>query len=194
MTMTLTSSNPFKLANLEDHQLVVAIAEQRDKKALAELYERYRYNLSGFLSRQLYQEKLVGEVYNDVMMMVWQKADSFRGDSKVSTWIYGIAYRLCLSHVRKEMKHTKNANEADFDTMPANAEVADADFQDQRQELRRAIAELNENHRAVIELVYFSGHSLNDVAEIIDKPLNTVKTRLFHARQKLKSLINDQSD
>ena len=176
------------MSSLEDQEILNLIASQRDKMALAELYDRYRHSLGGFLRRKLFEDKLVDEVYNDVMLTVWQKAEGFRGDSKVSTWIFGIAYRICMSHSRKEHKHTANMSGYEPEDI---AEETESDLVEQ---LRAAVTELSEDHRTVIEMAYFYGNSLAEIAEIVGCPLNTVKTRLFHARQNLKTIIEKQND
>jgi len=182
------NSYPKNIAALEDQALLTLIADERDKKALAELYDRYRHSLGGFLRRKLYQEKLVDEVYNDVMMTVWQKAEVFRADSKVSTWIFGIAYRMCLSHSRKETKHTSKTVDYELDEVAENVES------DLVEHLRAAIIELSEDHKTVIEMAYYYGHSIIEISEMVDCPVNTVKTRLFHARQKLKNIVQAQQE
>jgi len=174
------------LEDLDDIELLKLIADKQDREALAEFYNRYRQSLGGFLRRKLYQDKLVDEVYNDVMLTVWQKANVFRSESKVSTWVFGIAYRMCLSHSRKEQKHTANANVVEFDTL---AEEQEPEFAG---EVRAAIRELSDDHRTVVELAYFHGHSIAEIADVMQCPVNTVKTRLFHARQNLKNIINKQ--
>ena len=180
--------NPINLSTVEDSQLLALIAEKRDKQALAELYDRYRHTLGGFLRRKLYQDKLVDEVYNDVMMTLWQKADTFRGDSKVSTWIFGIAYRTCLSHARKETKHTSNSADYELEEMAEDGESGLVES------LRAAMTELSDDHRVVVEMAYFYGHSLTEISSMIDCPVNTVKTRLFHARKKLKTIIQIEQE
>jgi len=184
------------LGSLEDHELLGLIANRQDKLALAELYDRYRHTLGSFISRKVYQDKLVDEIFNDVMFTVWQKASIFRGDSKVSTWIFGIAHRVCMSQTRKEMKHTKNMTEAEFDELPAKASEDELDSENKADlvdQLRVATSKLGENHRDVIELTYYHGHSLVEVSEIIGCPVNTVKTRLFHARKKLKESLQQNA-
>lgn len=175
------------IAELEDQQLLDLIGGQRDKSALAELYSRYRHSLGGFLRRKLFEDKLVDEVYNDVMMAVWNKSEGFRGESKVSTWIFGIAYNVCLSHSRKEQKHQVNRTDDAFDDQ---AEYEDSNLVEH---LRAAITELSSDHQTVVEMAYFYGHSMAEISKMIDCPLSTVKTRLFHARQKLKSIMQMQS-
>lgn len=175
--------NPIDITTVDDQELLILIAQNRDKQALAELYDRYRQSLGGFLRRRLYEDKLVDEVYNDVMMTLWQKADTFRGASKVSTWIFGIAYRTCLSHARKETKHTANSVDYELDQVSVEKES------DLVGCLRAAISQLSGDHKTVVEMAYFYGHSLAEISEMIEVPVNTVKTRLFHARQKLKNII-----
>lgn len=180
------------LNSLDDLDLLKRIGEQQDKLALAELYDRYRHSLGSFIRRRVYQDKLVDEIYNDVMLTVWQKAASFRGDSKASTWIFGIAHRICMSHLRKEIKHTQHMTEVELDDIPAQVDEPNRNAE-QIEKLRSATSKLKENHRVVIELTYFHGHSLIEIADIIGCPINTVKTRLFHARNKLRHSLTRQS-
>jgi len=177
---------------LRDEELLLRIGEHQDREALALLYDRYRHSLGGFLRRKLRESRLIDEVYNDVMFTVWNKADTFRGDSKVSTWIFGIAYRTCLSHARKESRHSDQIDEFEIDQIAENSQ----DYSDQNDDitdsLNSAISELSEDHRTVIELAYFIGNSIVEIAEIMACPVNTVKTRLYHARLHLKTNLQDQ--
>ena len=173
-------------AELTDEELVERIGLHKDRNALENLYNRYKGSLGAFLMRRLNNQKLVDEVFNDVMFTVWNKADSFKSDSKVSTWIFGIAYRQGLSLMRKESKH-EHIDFAELDELPQK-NVAALD-----EELHIALNELNEKHRVVIELAYYLGHSITEISDIIDCPTNTVKTRLFHARQHLKENLKQQT-
>jgi len=158
-----------------DKILLERISKKQDKQALADLYEHYRHPVGSFLRSKLRATKLVEEVFNDV-----------KAKSKVSTWIFGIAYRTCLSHMRKETKHTERANEYEINDM---AEVQESTASEQ---VRASISELSEDHRTVIELAYYFGHSVAEISDIVDCPASTVKTRLFYARQHLKSSIETQ--
>ncbi len=177
---------------ISDEELLIRIAE-RDKAALQELYQRYRSPLGSFLNRRIYDTKLVDEAFNDVMFAVWNKAAGFRGDSKASTWIFGIAYRVGLSVARKESKHTDKRSDVDPYEMDieTSQDVNQSHEQDNEhgEELRLAIGKLKDNHKAVIELAYFQHHSMDEIAEIVGVPTNTVKTRLFHARRYLKEQL-----
>jgi len=169
-----------------DRTLLERISNNQDRQALTELYERYRSPVGSFLHSKLREKRLVDEVFNDVMLIVWRKASSFQAKSKVSTWIFGIAYRTSLSHARKESKHTDKAQEYEMN------DIAESQESNASEHVRAAITELSENHRTVIELAYYFGHSVAEISETIDCPVSTVKTRLFYARQHLKASIETQ--
>jgi RNA polymerase sigma-70 factor, ECF subfamily len=158
----------------------------RDRQALRELYELYYQRLVRFLRRRTRRQDLVDEVINDTFMVVWDKAAGFRGDSRVSTWIMGIANRRWLSLLRTEVRARERL-------APATSEepyVRDsADQCDLAELLGRALASLPSDQRTVLELTYYVGHSCGEIAAIMDCPINTVKTRMFHARNKLRSLV-----
>jgi len=170
-----------------DRALLDRISMNEDRQALSELYERYRNPVGSFLFNKLRgEQKLVDEVFNDVMLIVWRKASSFQAKSKVSTWIFGIAYRTSLAHMRKESRHTDKMQELEVNDM------VDSQESDVAETVRASITQLSDHHRSVIELAYYHGHTVSEISEIIDCPVSTVKTRLFYARQHLKSCIENQ--
>lgn len=167
-----------------DRDLLDRISKDQDREALSKLYERYRNPVGSFLFNKLRgEQKLVDEVFNDVMLIVWRKAASFQAKSKVSTWIFGIAYRTSLAHMRKESKHTDKMQEFEVNDM------AESQESDVSETVRASITQLSNHHRSVIELAYYHGHSIAEISQIIDCPVSTVKTRLFYARQHLKTCI-----
>ncbi len=184
----MTPTSRRKAMDVSDEALLASVA-RNDKAALNELYQRYRQPLGAFLNRRLFDKKLADEVFNDVMFTIWQKASGFRGDSKASTWIFGIAYRVVLSSARKEAKHTSKRD----DLVPEQIEQHLASEPEQDNPmidyLSDAIQGLSEKHKTVIELAYFHEQSLDQIALIVKVPVNTVKTRLFHARQYLKKTL-----
>ena len=181
----MSTNKKTQTAEISDESLITQIANQRDYQALELLYDRYRHSVGSFLFRKFSENQLVDEIYNDVMLTVWQKAASFRGASKVSTWIFGIAYRTCLAHSRKENKHRDNQTLNALENMSEEFDSEGVEL------LRSAMVQLSSNHRTVVELAYYHGFSLNEISEIADCPMNTVKTRLYYARKQLKSIIED---
>ncbi|MGN2248269.1 sigma-70 family RNA polymerase sigma factor [Frateuria sp. GZRR35] len=157
-----------------------------DRAALAVLYRSYHGRLCRFLSRLTRRPDVIEEVINDCFWIAWQKAAGFRGDSRVSTWIMGIAYRCGLKALRQ---HGDEPIEDD----PARDERASAHDPGEDRELRdwlaKGLERLSVDQRVVVELVYGVGHSLDDVAVIMQCPVGTVKARLFYARVKLRNVL-----
>jgi RNA polymerase sigma-70 factor (ECF subfamily) len=165
-------------------QLLVRRIAEGDRRALEELYHHYHRRLARFLTRVTTRYELAEEIINDTLWVVWKGAADFRSASQVSTWIVGIAYRRALATMRHVSVRPFLAG--DF------GETASADPApgiEQRRLLERALATLPLEQRLVLELTYFMGHSCEEIAAITEAPVNTVKTRMFHARRKLRELL-----
>ncbi len=154
-----------------------------DRGAFSELYRLYYRRLYGYLSRLLRNPATVEEVLDDVMLVVWKDARKFRGDAAVSSWIFGIAYRKALSAMRAERRY-----QAPLDRS-ADASALAGDSSQHDDWIRVALMQLSPDHRQVVELTYFGGFSYQEIAQIAACPVNTVKTRMFHARRRLRVLL-----
>jgi len=165
-------------------ELIARIAEG-DRKAFEELYYIY-HRLARFLTRLTRRYDIAEEVVNDTFWVVWRKAKSFRGDSQPSTWILGIAYRKARNAFRSSARLAEKNLQAEF-LPPTDEEPSGTE--ELRDWLTRALAELPVEQRLAVELCYELGHSCQEIATIMDCPVNTVKTRLFHARAKLQRLL-----
>lgn len=159
-----------------------------DREAFRALYLGYHKRLGRFLLRFLRRHDLIEEVINDTMYAVWCKAAAFRGDSQLSTWIFGIAYRKALKAVRKD-RRDPTVDVALGADLPVPLRDPETQQRELRQCLDRALATLPAPQRIVIELAYFVGHSCEEIAVITSTPVNTIKTRLFHARERLRTLL-----
>ena len=165
--------------------LIARIAEG-DRKAFEELYHLYHRRLARFLTRLTRRYDIAEEVVNDTFWVVWRKARSFRGDSQPSTWILGIAYRKARNAFRSSARLAEK--NLQLEQLPHTDEEP-ASTEELRDWLGRALAELPVEQRLAVELCYELGHSCEEIAAIMDCPVNTVKTRLFHARGKLQRLL-----
>jgi RNA polymerase sigma-70 factor (ECF subfamily) len=129
-------------------------------------------------------------VANDTLFTVWQSAARFDGRSRVSTWVLGIAYRKTLKALSRRDRRTTPLEETSFPEPPvepvAEGRVARREL---RVSLAHALAELSADQRAVLELAYFHDLSCAEIAGIVGCPVNTVKTRMFHARRKLRDRL-----
>jgi RNA polymerase sigma-70 factor (ECF subfamily) len=172
----------------DDGSLLTRVANG-DVEAFEDLYARYARRLFGFALRITRRPELVEEVVNDTLLAVWRSAGSFDGRSKPSTWIFGIAYRKSL----RALQRRRPAEIAVPEPRGAVDERAGPEQQLQQREMLalvdRALASLPPEQRAVVELTFFSELSYAEVAAVVDCPVNTVKTRMFHARRKLREAL-----
>lgn len=164
---------------------------QRDMRAFEELYRQYHPRLNRFLMNILYHSHLTEEVLNDTLMVVWKKPESYNGTSKVSTWIFGIAYRTAL---KARARYKAPVSDEAVHLEPSPEPAADMQIgQRQLQELlMEAVSSLSTDHRAVVDLAYFHHMGCEEISDILKCPVGTVKTRLFHARKHLKKMLAGQ--
>ena len=168
-----------------DGDLLKAIVA-KDRLAFERLYRRYGRRLRGYLLRWIRQPEVVEEVLNDVFFAVWTQAPRFEGRSRVSTWIFGIAYRQAMKAVDRGRRHANEVSSDELDH-PEPATVAPAP--ELRWSLEKVLEGLTPEHRTVVELTYFEDRTYPEIAEIVEVPVNTVKTRMFHARRRLRQLL-----
>lgn len=175
-----------------EEELLKRIAKG-DQNALEALYRDYYPRLCRFVLRVTRDVELVKEIVNDVFFVVWRSARDFRGDSTVSTWILGIAYRRALKSASRALKGADRAlNSASRQhptPLPDYPEPAPEETPHRELDLDGSLARLSREQRATVELAYYFGYSYREIAEIMKCPENTVKTRMFHARRTLKSLL-----
>jgi RNA polymerase sigma factor (sigma-70 family) len=163
-----------------------------DRVAFQALYRGYFGRLARFLDRMIRNVALIEEVINDTMLVVWQKADSFDGSCKLSTWIFGIAYRQAL----KALNGLDEPLEAAQDQCVAEGDQPEQLLQTRQLEdgVGRALASLPLEQRVVVSLTYYHGMAYQEIADTMGCPLNTVKTRMFHARLKLKDILSEHRE
>ncbi len=171
-------------ATQQDDQLLSGVA-RGDRRALEALYLGYHRRLARFVSRIAPRYETVEEIINDTFMVVWQHAHEFRGASRVSTWIIGIAYRIALKSLRRNdgllrAQSSENLPEEFVEPMEAT-ELNDW--------IAHALSYLPLEQRLTMELAYHLGHSIEEIAEITDCPTGTVKARMFRAREKLREYL-----
>ncbi len=169
-----------------ERELLERIAKTKDQAAFRTLYGNYHQRLSRLLTRMSVRREDIEEVVNDTFWVVWTKASEFRGASQLSTWIIGIAYRRALNALRRAKLRPVADHEFDEDSV--SVESTDEDENNQ-QWISLGLERLPVEQRMALELTYTLGHSCEEVAAILDCPVNTVKTRLFRARETLKQVL-----
>jgi RNA polymerase sigma-70 factor (ECF subfamily) len=174
-------ANTRQYSKQQDLDLLGAVA-RGDTQALDALYLGYHRRLARFLSRIAPRYDTVEEIINDTFMVVWQHAKEFRGASRVSTWIIGIAYRIALKSLRGNdgLQRAQSSNDLPEESVDPTAAAELRDW------IAHALNHLPLEQRLTLELAYHMGHSIEEIAEITGCPSGTVKARMFHAREKLR--------
>jgi RNA polymerase sigma-70 factor, ECF subfamily len=171
-----------------DEILVERIAAG-NKLAMQVLFARHRTSVYRWLLRLVSNETLAEDLLSEVFLDVWRQAARFECRSSVSTWLLSIARHKALSARRRrtdaELDEKIEATVAD----PADDPEVALQEKNRDELLRRALTRLSPDHRQVIDLVYYHEKSVDEVAQILDVPPATVKTRMFYARKKLAELV-----
>ena len=178
----------------DDRRLVAHVC-RHEMPAFEALYRRYHPRLARFLNRMLRPQHLIEEVLNDTLLVVWNQADRYNGQSKVSTWIFAIAYRKALKAIDRHDEPMPAPLDDDQPAVDA-AEHPEArlSLSQARAAIDVALRSLSVDQRAAVELTYFHGFSYPEIAQIVECPTDTVKTRMFHARKRLKVAVGGQLD
>ena len=176
------TSRPY--ANVQDQELLRAVAGG-DRQALEALYLGYHRRLARFLTRITRRYDVVEEIINDTFMVVWQHASEFRGASRVSTWVIGIAYRTALKSLRGNDGLQRAQGGGDLPEISVDPSAA-FELHDW---IEHALGDLPLEQRLTMELAYHLGHSMEEIAEITASPIGTVKARMFHARDKMRKSL-----
>jgi len=171
----------------EERALMERIVRQ-DMVAFETLYRRFQPRIGRFVMATTRRAAIVDEVCNDTMLVVWRRADSFDGRSRLSSWIFGIAWRQAMQAMRRAGP-TATANELEAETVVDDGALSAVDSGLQREQARAALdaalGKLPPEQQAVVVLTYFEQLGYREIAEILGCPVDTVKTRMFHARRKL---------
>jgi RNA polymerase sigma-70 factor (ECF subfamily) len=170
----------------EDARYWLAQIARGDRSAFERLFRAYEVRLYRYLLSMVREKEQAEELVNDVMVEVWRGAPRFRNESKPATWLFGIAYHKAIDSLRKRKSPPMelHAVAAVADPRPNPEEVAMAEHL--RRNLEAAMGTLSPEHRAVVELALTQGYSYQQISDIAGCPVNTVKTRMFHARRHLR--------
>jgi RNA polymerase sigma-70 factor, ECF subfamily len=167
-----------------DETLIEQIAAG-SKPAMQALFAGHRTYVYRWLLRLVSNETLAEDLLSEVFLDVWRQAGRFQCRSSVSTWLMSIARHKALSARRRrtesELDEKIEATVAD----PADDPEAALQEKNRNELLRRALTRLSPEHRQIIDLVYYHEKSVDEVAQILEVPRATVKTRMFYARKKI---------
>jgi RNA polymerase sigma-70 factor, ECF subfamily len=178
------TNRPLSPSDLEDTALIALVASG-DRVAFEKLYSAHHHRISRFLARFIRSRESLEEIIDDTFMVVWSNARHFRHSSRLSTWIVGIGYRTALKSLRGTGHQMVSQNIEDLTAVrPDHAVVCE-----QKDWVGKALNRLPLEQRLILELAYGLGHSIEEIAAITCSPIGTVKTRMFHAREKLRHYL-----
>jgi RNA polymerase sigma-70 factor (ECF subfamily) len=184
-------------STLDDETLIELIVRAH-ADALGELYDRYSRLTFSLALNFVGDYATAEEITLDVFARVWEKAGTYRPDqAKVSTWLTSIARYRAIDVLRRRgsrpEQHSVSWTEVLSDAMVSTDGLEEAaELSMQRQRVRAAIAELPPDQKQVLALAYFEGYTQRQIAEVLNQPLGTVKTRIRLAMQKLRQTLQDE--
>lgn len=176
---------------LRDTNLLKRISNG-DRDAFSELYIDYQPRLIKFCSRILKNDvALAADIVDEAMIEIWRSAGSFSGRSQPSTWIHSIARFRLIGYLRKN-KELLQDESSEWLNYEDDALLPDEEISllERNEEIVRNIGKLSKKHKEVIELVYFRELSIKDISLMLNISENTVKTRMFYARNHLKNILS----
>ncbi len=185
----LMSLQPY--ADGVERQLLARIAG-RDMGAFEAFYQLYHPRLLRFVSRTGRALEQAEDLVQETLLLVWENPGKFSGTSKVSTWVFGIAYNKVLKALSKASRRGADVDIADLEEVLGDPLGDFSARVEARDWLEQALEQLSAGQRAVVDLTFSHGMSYEEIAMVLDCPENTVKTRMFHARRKLQAFADAQ--
>jgi len=171
-----------------DEALIGAIAAG-DRRAMQALYARHNVRIYRFVLRLTNDSSLAEDIVSEVFIDVWRGAEGFKVKSRVSTWMLAIARHKTLSALRRRSDEQLDEDAAAAIADPADDAETTANNRDRSAIVQQCLSQLSALHREVLDLVYYHEKSVDEVAEIVGAPINTVKTRMFYARKRMQTLL-----
>lgn len=181
----------YKMTTNDENILIEAI-KNGNIRAYTQLVDKYKDLVYTLAIRMLKNREEAEEVAQDTFIKVFKSLENFKGDSKFSTWIYRVAYNTCLDRIKKNKKHLNNIaiDEFTFNKLDTIDNALDNIIKEEKSTLiRNCINKLPEDSSALLTLFYFEELSLEEISKIINIEANTVKVKLFRARKKLATIL-----
>ncbi len=174
-----------------DEVLIARIAGG-DRLAMQVLFARHHVRVYRFVLRLVRNEATAEDLISEVFLDVWRQAGKFEGRSQVSTWMLSIARFKALSALRRRPEEELDDETAERIEDQSDDPETTLAKKDKGAQLRQALSKLSNEHREIVDLVYYHEKSVEEVAGIVGIPEATVKTRMFYARKKLSELLKEQ--
>lgn len=172
---------------MTDEQLVDA-CRRGDAQAFQELVERHKGQVFALIARSVADRNRAEDLAQDVFLRIYRGLPYFRGESRLSTWIYRIVANVCAQEAGRRPAPASLDDERHQPALPASVDRQFSDLE-LRQRLEKAIARLPANQRLLVAAHYLDGVQYEDLAEALNLPMGTVKTHLYRAKQQLRRML-----
>jgi RNA polymerase sigma-70 factor (ECF subfamily) len=170
-------------------ETLVGLIGKGDKHAMQVLFGRHNVRVFRFLMRFVDSEATAQDLASEVFIEVWRNAGQFEARSQASTWLLSIARNKALSTLRRRSTDELDEDVIEFIEDPSDDPEVAMQKTERSEILRDCLKLLSPAHREIIDLVYYHARTIEDVAEIVGVPPNTVKTRMFYARKRIGELL-----
>jgi RNA polymerase sigma-70 factor (ECF subfamily) len=172
---------------IDERELIAKIAK-KDQNAFQTFFYIYKNRLYYYFYKLLENQEDAEELTMETFFRIYRNAGTFRGESKVSSWVFGIARRVCLEHLKEKNKSIKTLELYEGDAVSEGSPI-----NENVELVRKAIEKLAPQEREVLFLAYYEELPYEDIAKVLDIPVGTVKSRVFNAKAKLKKIIEEMS-
>ncbi|MGM0554803.1 MAG: sigma-70 family RNA polymerase sigma factor [Myxococcota bacterium] len=190
---------------MRNERKLVRALRRRDEDAFAEMVRRHQHKVFNVIYRIVGDKQEAEDVAQEVFVAVFKYIDSFRGEAKFSTWLYRIATNRAKNRIKYLARRSKSKHqdiddtpESKMDDNPFGGDMSRPDHKAMGHELEEIIqdglASLSEDHRTVIVLRDIENMTYQDIAEVVELPEGTVKSRLYRARVALKEYVESRYD
>ncbi|MBV8491052.1 MAG: sigma-70 family RNA polymerase sigma factor [Candidatus Eremiobacteraeota bacterium] len=166
---------------------LVGLALRGNPDAFATLVERYDRAVYHLAYRTLHDVEEARDATQEAFFKAFRSLRTFKPGAKFSTWIFAIAYHACCDRLNRRKRYTNDELPDRADSAPGPEQQAIA--LDEATRLRAAIDALPEKYRAVITLYHLQGRQYEEIAQVLNLPMGTVKTHLFRAKEQLRRLL-----
>jgi len=191
MNQVVSFSNWFAMS---DNQAMCRVQTHDDPSAFSKILERWQKPIERLCARMTGDAHAAEDLAQEVFTRVYAKRKEYQPSSKFSTYLWRIALNICYDELRRIKRRHESSLEEDFelkcpDFQLSSTPACDLARQERAEWVREALFHLSENHRAVLVLKHYEGLKFREIAEILDLPEGTVKSRLFEALQQLRHIL-----
>jgi RNA polymerase sigma-70 factor, ECF subfamily len=184
----ISGTRPLSRARDNSDEALIGKIASGNRLAMQVMFARHHTRVYRFVLRLVGNHALAEDLTSEVFLSVWRQAHRFEARSAATTWLLAIARYKALGELRRRSEVSSEEGNVDISDPAADPEAA-FEIKHRGEILRRCLTRLSREHREIIDLVYYHEKSVQEVAQIVGIPGNTVKTRMFYARRKLSELL-----